>query len=374
MKLAIQSSTDLYDAQRPPRAWAVAGGFGESTRADSLLPHIRDLVHSNKAQIFPSANTVEIFDLALGPPQYRRQDRYHRSLVVNYRSQGSTDFIKIWLKFRPGLYHIYPLLAACQSRLDPKVFPTPYFAGSGPNEDESFLATAHVDGTSLRNRLLRLAALRRTGELECVFRSNGAKMRQFHDVFASPEVIAVASVVDRVMRLLRESRYFTGAEKNIVLACLDRCRSLLGEKTLPAVLTHNDWLLRNILVTPCGTDYVVDCDSMRYPPNWRWVDVAYLLLNVESQRKWYPLINRRMMEELWRAFWSGYIGEKGLPDGLTGKGLAAVLYIVRVQWLVGAAVRPPYFEIMAGPSSQRLLISLKRSVLLGHYSLFGFLE
>ena len=72
-----------------------------------------------------------------------------------------------------------------------------------------------------------------------------------------------------------------------------------------------------------------------------------------------------MMDELWQAFWSGYIGEKGIPDGLTNEQLAALLYIVRVQWLVGGTVRPPYFEIMAGPSSQQFLFSLKQSVLFG---------
>jgi hypothetical protein len=113
---------------------------------------------------------------------------------------------------------------------------------------------------------------------------------------------------------------------------------------------------------------------MMHRPNWRWFDIVYLLLNVESQRKWFPLITLPMLCRLWRAFWRGYIGDMGVPDGLSVEQLAAILYIVRIEWLVGGTIRPPYFEIISGPAKRRILRSLTRSVLRGHYSLFDFLS
>jgi Phosphotransferase enzyme family len=340
---------------------------------DRISRVVRDLVLSNKAQIFPGAESLEILDVALGPQRYRSEDRYHRSVVVHYRNNGLTDAVILWLKFRPGLDQIYPVLVAYHDRLKQQVFPTPYFVGHCPNEGAAFLATAYISGSVLRNRLLWRGALRRTAELEPIFRSNGAKMRRFHDAFPASQEIGVADVVAQATELTQTTPYFTAKEKDVVLAHLARCRALLPA-ALPAVLTHNDWLLKNIIVTPDGTDYVIDCDSMRHRPNWRWFDIVYLLLNVESQRKWAPLVTLRMMASLWRAFWLGYLGDVGVPDGLTMKQVAAILYIVRIEWLVGGTVRPPYFEIMSGPRSERLQRALKDGVLRGRYSMFDFLD
>jgi hypothetical protein len=329
----------------------------------------------NKAQIFPGiANSVNIAEITVGPPQYQREDRYHRLLTVHYQNEGSADIVRFWLKFRRGIDELYPVLAACHLRMKQPIFPTPYFAGRCPDDDEAFLATAYVDGIVLRNRVIWLGAMRRTRQLEPIFRSNGAKMRQFHDTSVGPQAIAVTDIVDQARELTVATPYLSAEEREIVLARLARCQSLLPMTTLPAVLTHNDWILKNIIVTPDGTDYVIDCDSMKHRPTWRWFDIVYLLLNVESQRKWFPLVTSRMLCKLWRAFWRGYIGDVGVPDGLSVEELAAILYIVRIEWLVGGAVRPPYFEIISGPAKTRILRSLKRSVVRGHYSLFDFLS
>jgi len=336
---------------------------------------VRELVFSNKARIFPgTADTVEIVDVALGSQQHQREDRFHHPLLVRYRNNGAIEAIRIWLKFRPDLDRLFPLLAAYHGRLDGQVFPTPYFAGHYPGRGVAFLATAYVGGAVLRNRLIRLGALRQTAQLAPVFASNGAKMRRFHDAFPASGAIPVSEIVAQASHLMHETLYFAPAEKEIVLAHLARCQALLPMAALPAVTTHNDWVLKNIIVTPGGTDYVIDTDSMKHPPNWRWFDVVYLLLNVESQRKWFPLVTAAVLRDLWSAWWRGYVGESGLPDGLTPEQLAAILYIVRIEWLVGGTVREPYFEIMDGVVDQPFLRSLKRSVLDGHYSQFAFLN
>lgn len=336
---------------------------------------VRELVLANKARIFPgTAEMVEIVDVALGPARHRREDRSHRSLVIHYRNGGALEAIGLWLKFRPELDRLFPVLAAYHGRLGGRVFPTPYFAGRCPGEDVAFVATAEVGGAVLRNRLIRLGALRQARRLAPVFAANGAKMRKFHDAFPAASAIPVGEIVAQARRLTCTSRHFSPAEKAIVLSHLARCAGLLPMAALPAVGTHNDWVLKNIIVAPDGTDYVIDCDSMRHPPNWRWFDVVYLLLNMESQRKWFPLVTPAMMRELWSAFWRGYLGERGLPDGLTPQQLAAILYIVRIEWLVGGTVREPYFEIMQGAINRPFLRTLKRSVLAGRSSLFDFLD
>jgi hypothetical protein len=336
---------------------------------------VRELVVSNKARIFPgAADAVEIVDVALGPQLHHREDRFHHPLLVHYRQNGAVAAIEMWLKFRPGLDRLFPVLTAYHQRLDGSVFPAPYFAGHCPKRDVAFVATALVRGTVLRNRLIRLGALRQTAQLAPVFASNGAKMRRFHDAFPAAAEIAVGSIIARARRLTGATPHFTPAEKEVVQAHLARCEAGLPMASLPAVPTHNDWVLKNIIVTGDGTDYVVDTDSMRHPPNWRWFDVVYLLLNLESQRKWFPLVTAAMVRELWGSFWRGYLGDAGPPDRLTPEQLAAILYLVRIAWLVGGTVREPYFEIMDKAVDRPILRALKRSVLRGDYSIFGFLN
>jgi hypothetical protein len=346
-----------------------------ATGEAELNETVRRLVHANQARIFrDGAAPVEIDEVALGAVQHRREDRAHRALTIRYRSGGVAGARTLWLKLRPGLDRLYPLLASYDQQGGAQTFPTPYFAGQCPGDDIGFIVTEFAAGEVLRNRLVRLGALRQSARLAPVFAANGAKMRQFHDACAPTQAIAVDAIVAQAARLTRETPHFTAAEKQAVLAHLADCHSALPMAVLPAVTLHNDWVLKNIIVARDGADLVIDCDSMRHPPNWRWFDVVYLLLNVESQQKWRPLVTAAMVERLWQEFWRGYIGAQGLPDGLTREQLAAILYIVRIEWLVGGTVREPYFEIMNGRVDRRYLCGLKESVLRGRYSLFEFLD
>ena len=152
---------------------------------------------------------------------------------------------------------------------------------------------------------------------------------------------------------------------------LDRYAHILAVRTLPTVQVHNDWIVRNIMVTVDGTDYVVDCDSMRARADLRWLDMAYFLLNMDSQLKWHPLVTAEMLAELSREFWYGYADEH-LPDSLTPEQVIAILYILRLRCLLGGTTRPPYFQVMGGSFDRRVLRTLKDSVVNGQATLFDF--
>jgi len=233
------------------------------------------------------------------------------------------------------------------------------------DRNAAVLATAYVRGATLRNKLLLLAPLRQTARLLPIFHSTGAKMRRFHDAFVSSDSIEVAPLLESTAALLRETPYFSTPEKAAVAAHLDRYGAALDLPRLPAIQVHNDWILRNIIVAADGVDYVVDFDSMRAQADLRWLDVAYLLLNIESQIKWFPLVTAGMLAELSRAFWHGYAGDAGLPDNLSPEQLVALLYVLRLRYLLGGAARPAYFTIMDGPLDHRALRSLKQSVVSG---------
>ena len=194
-------------------------------------------------------------------------------------------------------------------------------------------------------------------------------MRRFHDAFESTESIAIATLVGSTADLVRETAYFSTSEKVSVRSHLDRYAHMLTVRSLPRVQVHNDWILRNIIIAKDGTDYVVDCDSMRSGTDLRWLDMAYFLLNMDSQLKWHPLVTAEMLAELSREFWYGYADEH-LPDSLTPEQVIAILYILRLRCLLGGTTRPPYFQVMEGSFDRRVLRRLKESVVSGRATLF----
>ena len=324
---------------------ALAASPDDDLRLDQIA---RDLVLANTVRLFPAAGSIEIIDVELSPPQHHRWGSHHRRLTVRCRRDGRPEALKLWLKFRPGIDALFPVLDDYDRRLPVPVFPRPYFAWHAPNSDLAFIATGCAEGGLLRDRLLRLAAYRQSDRLLPVFRSNGSKMRAFHDAFAADEEVSVVAVTARIEQSVRQALQLRAAERDAVLAQLEIAAGSLTADALPAIRTHDDWVLRNIIVARDGADCVIDAGGLHRRPKWRWYDLGLFLLNLDFQLKWAPLTTPRMIGRLWEAFWEGYVGTGGIPDGLAPAQVAHVLYLVRLDWLLGGVVRQPYLDLLTG--------------------------
>jgi hypothetical protein len=105
----------------------------------------RGLVLRNRARIFPDIyDSIEVIDVELGRRKFMRDDRYHCRLTLHYRADGATKSLCMWLKFRPQLHTLLPILAAYHERLNGQVFPRPYFAWCAQDENTAVRATAYV--------------------------------------------------------------------------------------------------------------------------------------------------------------------------------------------------------------------------------------
>jgi len=84
------------------------------TARTSDFPAIaRDLVLRNRTRIFPGIrSSIDIMDVEIGRPKFARGDRYHCRVTVHYRVDGSTRSLPMWLKFRPQLHTLLPILDA----------------------------------------------------------------------------------------------------------------------------------------------------------------------------------------------------------------------------------------------------------------------
>jgi hypothetical protein len=244
--------------------------------------------------------------------------------------------------------------------------PKPYFYGKC--DQTSVIGMQFVKGTSLRNAVLRNVACGRTEVLEEIFLKMGRGMRVFHDSSTASGTQLVGELAAIAHRVTAATEYLTHDERKEIIQHVKIAERNADPQTeLPLIKIHNDWVLRNILVRDRGSFYVVDLDSMRAPNNSRWYDVSYFLINVESQLKYWPIINKKSIADLWQSFWRGY-SEKGSPDALSSRQIRSLIYLIKVQYLFGATIRPPLFKIYNNFLGPVYLRHLKKSIVQGKYS------
>lgn len=330
---------------------------------------VRELVEKNKERIFPGAASLRVESVEFGKSSTYRGTNFHLPLTVHAKADNESYDAELWLKSQKGLNRVFPLLSTYYELLGANVFPKPIFAWGSQSGSESILVMSRVNGKCIRDILLKRTLLRRADSLAPIFVSNGNKMRRFHDAFPASGQVPTSSIFENTAQLLRSTQHLNFTEKTRILLHLDRHRSTLSDvNTLPLFKLHHDWILRNILVDEDGIDVVIDFESMQYPDNLRWYDVGCFLMNVESQLKWSPLFNIGTLRQVWRSFWRGYTEAAGVPDGLNGDQVAALLYVVRLNYLYGGTFRSADLDRFTGFHDRRFFRSVRQSVLAGHHT------
>jgi len=333
---------------------------------------VEEIVRNNRSAIFREENNdLRIVELSVSGRLRRRDDRYHQVVDIRYATSKGTYRKKLWLKVRKGFGELYGIHCDLYERLEGfrKVVPEPYFYDEGCRGGEgSVIGMEFVEGTSLRNILLKKAVCGGLRSLTSVFSEVGAGMRIFHDTSRSSGVKRVWELADNARRVTSCSPHLTEDQRKELVKHIEGAERSAGAATeLPLIKIHNDWILRNLLIMRDGGVRVVDLDSMRAPDNSRWYDLCYFLINVESQLKYWPVMGRAGLLGLWKSFWCGY-SDNGLPEALSAKMIIAILYLIKVEYLFGGTIRPPLFEVYGRYLGKVYLRQVKESVIRGAYS------
>jgi hypothetical protein len=328
-----------------------------------------ELISTNRHRLVPDgAPLPKIVNVVLGKKQFSREDMYHRSVSVTCDISGKISRLELWVKHRPGIHEAFAPLDSVYNRIGGDVFPKPILEWHSFNGGNSLLLMTRVEGETLRDRLMRAALLRRTAKLTDIFESNGGKMRRFHDASEASGSVSTAQFIGQAGSLVERTSFFSAQEKVVMLRHVqDYGRLLDGVADLPLRQIHHDWTLRNVLIDKQGVDYLVDFDSMRAPASSRWLEVTCLLLNMESQAKWSPVITIGMISKLWASFWRGYAAG-GIPECAPGQ-IPAMFFLARLYHLLGGTFRLPLFQKHKRVVDRRFISALKRSMLEGHYTM-----
>jgi len=333
---------------------------------------IRELFQQNVQSVFGSTmGDARVTQVAVSRPLHLRRDRSHRILTIKYVRGGSIHTKKLWLKFRQGFGRLFDIHTAAYNRLSAKcnILPQPYFCGEC--DGQSLMAMEFVEGTSLRNLLLRCAVYGRSSALRDVFWRVGVAVRQLHDSSKASGSKTVGELAENARRATDRSRYITPDEKATVMAKIAIAETQAhSQSALPLIKIHNDCILRNIVIRGSGSPCIVDLDSMRTQDNSRWYDVGCFLINLESQTKYCFLVNPKIIMNMWKSFWQGYV-DVGRPDGLSEEQITALIYLIKLEYLLGGTVRAPLFEVYTGVLATGYLTRLKDAILRGDYVTFA---
>jgi hypothetical protein len=329
------------------------------TSEQDLLPALDALVREHAAEIFDGAGAQPVEpELTITGRLLERGDRHHRVLTVRHGASSK----RVWLKFRSDFRELYEIhRATWNGTQNAPLFPRPYFHAEIPPVE--LLAMEYLEGRPLRELLLRRAATRRARSLDRVFGELGTRLRVFHDASEATSSKPVRDIAANARRLAK------GGDD--LIEQISGAESRAGADTaLPLIKIHHDCSLRNMIVTGEGEPRLVDLDSMRAAPDSRWYDIATLLINLESQAKYAPVVSARAVAPAWRAFWRSYL-DGGPPDGLSIDAAHALLYLTKVEYLLGGTFRPPLFEVYTGRIAARYLRRLERALVAGEPFTYG---
>lgn len=342
-----------------------------ATSERDLLPALDALVREHAAEIFDEAgDDFAALELTITGRLHEHGDRHHRVLTVRDASAPAIRSKRVWLKFRTDFRELYDIhRRAWADTRDAPLFPKPYFHATLTSGD--VIAMELLEGQPLRELLLLRAARRSARSLNGVFTDLGARLRTFHDASAPTASKLVGELAANARQLCEHTPYLGESERGQVVEQIGAAASRAGADTaLPLVKIHHDCSLRNIVVTEGGSPRLLDLDSMRASVDSRWYDVTTLLINLESQVKYNPIVSAGAVAPAWSAFWAGYVAP-GRPDGLSSDAIRALLYLTKVEYLLGGTFRPPLFEVYTGRIAARYVRRLKRTVVAGKPFAYG---
>lgn len=236
--------------------------------------------------------------------------------------------------------------------------------------DSSVVCISHFSGSSLLKETLRhLLSLHRSMPQQLIesYYDIGKWLQQYHEVMASAEtMMSMADILVLLCDALERDSYFDWEGKGILMRHIDGIRdSAIGDLTFVLVRTHNDFTLRNILLSDTGFG-IIDWDAMVHPkfPDRApvWNELSCFLLNLQSMLRFYPLISRSNIHKLQWSFLDGYFDKSTLAKD---ENFLELFFVFTLRFFFGIDSDRPLSQIYRPRLGRRYLRFLEKSLLQG---------
>jgi len=195
----------------------------------------------------------------------------------------------------------------------------------------------------------------------------GIWLSKFHKLTkVKPELIDLI-YISQTKSAVKQSYEFDEIEKEIIIKRLDTHKKYLeNNKTLSLARTHNDFNLRNVLISANNNYYVIDWDAMIHPAfhdlSPIWIDITKFCISLKSLTRFWPYITNKNVSDFIESFLSGYFKEKSLQNGLQYK---YMLWYYTLLFYIGMIGNRSLAEIYKKKSGKKFVSRIKQSLLAG---------
>jgi len=225
----------------------------------------------------------------------------------------------------------------------------------------------NTEGISLLKKTLAqvlLGPLGSEGGLVQIYRKLGVWLSRFHTSLKSNQTIGLDEIIDRLQTALTRSSWLALKEKNQLKLKLDFVQDT-ERMSLELVRTHNDFSLRNILVS--GSRFgIIDWDAMVHPhmPDLApaWYEISFFLINLQSLLRFHPLASKKVIASLKTEFLKGYF--LGKPN--KENELESLLYVFTLRHFLGMDSDRALPQIYRTNLGSRFVKMLRKALLSGH--------
>lgn len=252
----------------------------------------------------------------------------------------------------------------------PQLLPKPYFFISAGN----YIVMDYIHGISLSKLVLFKLMIKSNDSLKRIFKNLGSYLSIFHSITNNNfNCVSLEAVTKEILKKLKKSDLFSHKEKTAINKNLGCGVELLGSNYLISIARiYNDWTMRNFLIDNNNSLKLVDIDAMVHPefPEYDlvWNDISTFLVNVESQTKYFPLINKKMIIELEATFLDGYNEVSDRTYSI--QEINFLHYVAVLRFYLGMIERP-LIEIYHKWPGLRFVKNLKKSLICGSGSVFA---
>ena len=285
-------------------------------------------------------------------------------------SFGKSRKKNILLKFHYNAKEAFDLMQDVYKKLEvtgiSKNMPRPLFC----DMDNNVYFQEYIDGIDLKyyvakNVILNSLIINR--KLTELFNKIGRWLYYYHRTLSSDDTLQIDKFIQEICDKLSKCNYFNDNEKILLYNILKDKSEFLYATNMRLVNTHNDFTLRNIMISSNQKFYIIDWDAMvheGFPINAPiWNDITTFYLNVYSLMRFTPFIRKKNIRALTDAFIEGYFHNGDINDK---KSIKHILWLFTLSLYLGMIGDRPLQEVYRGKLGARYIKSLRRSILSGY--------
>lgn len=287
-------------------------------------------------------------------------------LTVTYEDRNGPNEIRIFVKQHAKAKQVHNHISQVYHHFksidsSPQI-PKPLLC----DEEHEVNYMEYVDGTPLTYFVLKELMIGDKNQLKNIFFKIGEWLKQYHNTFKLEKTFIINSLKGKVNEELEVTGFLKNDDKDRIKTHLNRLN--LDDDFLVLVKTHNDFTLRNIIITKKNNFYVIDWDAInneKYNSESPvWIDILSFLISINSYQRFSPIITASDLAHLNDSFLTGYFNESDIKTLMNG--IKDHLYFFSLCYYLGVIGEKPLPVLYQEKLGYRYISKLQKNLINGY--------